>query len=66
MMRKMVSLMQQGLIFGYHITFKNIPNDNDKCILCNLSKKRDEVLEIQDDLVLKDLEDFTIEQKDAL
>lgn len=52
------------MTFGYYIGFKAITSNDNNDILCNLSKERDEVLEIQDNYILKDLKSSTTELED--
>lgn len=46
------------------ISFETITNSGDKSILCNLSKLKDEILEVQSGRILKSLESSTIKQED--
>ncbi len=46
MVREMASSIQQGLMLKCHIYFQAITSSGNKNTLYNLSKERDEVLEI--------------------
>ena len=60
----MASWTQQGLALGCHISFEAITSGSDKGTVCNSSKERDEVSEVQGGHVLKGLGDPTAEQED--
>lgn len=60
----MASQVQQSQTFGYHINFEAIISSGDKCIICNLSKKQNEILEVYNYHILKSLENLIIKQKD--